>query len=139
MSDIAETTVPSGVERAPNGQFQLGHSGKGGRPRGSRARLGEEFLEVLARDWHEHGAQAIIDARQQSPVDYVKVISKLLPSQVELSVTGEFARLESIDDVVALLLADSDPSALLELLDTVRARVIDLLAERALPAPVACG
>ncbi len=63
------------------GRFLTGNSG-GGRPKGSRNKLGEQFLEALAQDFAEHGQQAIVDCREEKPTEYVKVVAGLLPKEL---------------------------------------------------------
>lgn len=71
-------------ERDPEtGRFLTGNSG-GGRPKGSRNRLGEQFLEALAVDFAAHGRQAIIACRKDKPTEYVKVVAGLLPKELLL-------------------------------------------------------
>lgn len=41
--------------------------GEGGRKRGSRNRLGEDFITALADDFAKHGAAAIERVRQEKP------------------------------------------------------------------------
>jgi hypothetical protein len=65
------------------GRFLTGNSG-GGRPKGSRNKLGEQFLEALAEDFVEHGQAAIVACREQKPTEYVKVIAGLLPKELLL-------------------------------------------------------
>jgi hypothetical protein len=70
--------------------YRPGQSGNPlGRPKGSRNRLGEDFLRALADDFAEHGSEAIEDVRINSPKDYLKVIASLLPKGVELDVLVE--------------------------------------------------
>ena len=57
-----------------------------GRPKGSRNRLGEDFLRALTDDFEQHGVEAIEAVRLESPKDYLKVIASLLPRGVELDV-----------------------------------------------------
>ena len=66
---------------AETGRFLTGNSG-GGRPKGSRNKLGEQFLEALAQDFAEHGQQAIVDCREEKPTEYVKVVAGLLPKEL---------------------------------------------------------
>lgn len=76
------------VERDDKGQFKLGHTGMGGRPKGSRNKLGEAFLDNLYADWQEHGVTALQECRQQNPAAYVKTVASLLPKQVEVNTNG---------------------------------------------------
>jgi hypothetical protein len=70
------------TDRDPEtGRFLTGNSG-GGRPKGSRNRLGEQFLEALAQDFAEHGRQAIVACREEKPTEYVKVVASLLPKEL---------------------------------------------------------
>lgn len=64
-------------------QFQPGNSG---RPKGSRNKLGEAFLEALHADFQKHGKQAIADARKESPLGYVRVCASILPKQLNVKV-----------------------------------------------------
>ncbi len=62
------------------GRFLSGNSG-GGRPKGSRNKLGEQFLSALAEDFAEHGHEAIVACREAKPNEYVKIIAGLLPKE----------------------------------------------------------
>jgi hypothetical protein len=67
-------------------RFQPGQSGNpGGKAKGARNRLTGAFLNALADDFDDHGKQAIIDARTQDPMGYIKAIGALMPKQVEQS------------------------------------------------------
>ena len=69
-------------ERNPEtGRFLTGNIG-GGRPKGSRNKLGEQFLEALAQDFAEHGQDAIVACREEKPTEYVKIIAGLLPREL---------------------------------------------------------
>lgn len=63
------------------GRFLTGNSG-GGRPKGSRNKLGEQFLEALVQDFTEHGQEAIVACREEKPTEYLKVIAGLLPKEL---------------------------------------------------------
>lgn len=64
--------------------WQPGQSGNpAGRPKGSRHKLGEDFLKALLADFDENGIQAIKDMRDKNPADYVKVVASILPKEIE--------------------------------------------------------
>ena len=60
--------------------------GQGGRPRGSRNKLGEDFINALADDFAKHGAVAIERVREEKPDAYLKVIATLMPKDLNLNV-----------------------------------------------------
>ncbi len=73
---MSETT---GHEQKP-WLFKPGESGNpDGRPKGSRNKLGEAFLEALHKDFQENGEEAIAAARKESPLGYVRVCASILP------------------------------------------------------------
>ena len=67
------------------GRFVTGTSGPG-RPKGSRNKLGEAFIEALHEDFTEHGVAAIQVVRAEKPDQYLKVIASLLPKDVNLNI-----------------------------------------------------
>jgi hypothetical protein len=80
---MSETEV--NIERDQrNGRFVTGNIG-GGRPKGARSKLGELFLENLRDAWEEHGVEALRRCATESPDVFVKVISNLLPRDVNLN------------------------------------------------------
>lgn len=78
-------------QRNERGQFVAGHASLGGRPRGARNRLGEEFIEKLYADFAEHGAEAIVKVREEKPDQYLRVIASLLPKEVKLSTEADLS------------------------------------------------
>jgi Family of unknown function (DUF5681) len=65
--------------------FAPGQSGNpAGRPKGSRNKLGEDFIAALHADFQEHGPATIKRAREQDPVAYIKIIAGLLPKEVKV-------------------------------------------------------
>lgn len=90
------------------GRFVSGNIG-GGRPKGSRNKLGEAFLQALQEDFDTHGADAIVKTRETKPEVYVRVIAGLLPSEHTLNIN----RNEELSD------------------DELRARIADLAAQLA--------
>jgi hypothetical protein len=54
-----------------------------GRPKGSRHKLGEDFLKKLQADFHTHGEEVIQQVREDKPADYLKVVASILPKEIE--------------------------------------------------------
>jgi hypothetical protein len=76
----AALTKPNGqLGRDQRGRFLTGNTG-GGRPKGSRNKLGEEFVNALYDDWRQHGAEALARVREQRPDAYVRIVAALLPA-----------------------------------------------------------
>lgn len=81
MPDIAaETTAQKRI--IPNSEATRFQPGNPGRPKGSRNKLGEEFIHALAVDFQENGVAAIEIARRTDPVQYLKVIAAVIPKEV---------------------------------------------------------
>jgi len=90
--------------KMPEGRpFQPGNPG---RPKGSRNKLGEEFIQKLYADFQEHGEAAIVRVREEKPEHYLKVIAGILPK--ELKITNEsdltddqlIERIRQLDSVI---------------------------------------
>lgn len=86
---MADDTTPSNpADHLKEYSFKPGQSGNPkGRPKGSRVRLGEQFLSDVLVDWGEHGAQAIRDMRDKNPGDYCKMVAATLPKELNLKVS----------------------------------------------------
>lgn len=69
--------------------------GEGGRPKGARNKLGEEFLDAIYADFRQHGKAAIEQVRQEKPDAYLKVVASLVPRQIDLAASRP---LESLSD-----------------------------------------
>ena len=52
-----------------------------GRPKGSRNKLGEMFIEALYESFKEKGVDAIDRVRVEQPAQYLKVIASLMPKE----------------------------------------------------------
>lgn len=66
------------------GRFLPGNSGFGGRPQGSRNKLGEDFIAALANDFSKNGVEAIKTVRTERPDVYLKVIAQIVPKELTI-------------------------------------------------------
>lgn len=96
--DTAQSSDPLKVHA-----FKPGQSGNpAGRPKGSRVKLGEQFLGDLLEDWQVNGTTAIKSMREKNPADYVKVVAATLPKELNVKVSELD---ELTDDQIARQLA----------------------------------
>lgn len=80
------------AEPAPNqdpetGRFLAGNNLSPGRPKGSRNKLGEQFIQDLYEDWKTGGVEAIKAVRASKPDAYLKVIASILPKELNVNVS----------------------------------------------------
>lgn len=69
-------------------QFKPGQSGNPkGRAKGSRNKLGEDFVAALHEDFVANGLAAIISTRTEHPDIYLKVIASVVPKELNVNVT----------------------------------------------------
>lgn len=76
-------TCDENPQKDEKGRFVTGNIG-GGRPKGSRNKLSEDFVAKLYEDFTANGADAIKECRAKSPEIYVKVIAGLLPKEMHI-------------------------------------------------------
>lgn len=78
-------TAESAAPKRP-APWEPGQSGNpAGRPKGSRNKLGEAFIEALHADFQEHGPATIARVREEDPTAHVKVCAGLLPKELKLA------------------------------------------------------
>jgi hypothetical protein len=65
------------------GQFILGHTGKGGRPRGSRNRVVQTIVDLYTASLEGHGAEDLERLRQKDLPTYWRLAMQFVPSKVE--------------------------------------------------------
>lgn len=73
--------------------------GNPGRPKGSRNKLGEAFLEDLLVSWEAQGPAVIQRVIDEKPEQYLKVVASLMPKDlnVNLNQMGEMTDEQLID------------------------------------------
>lgn len=84
----SESAEPQQIEAAPLPHlWKPGQSGNpAGRPKGSRNKFGEAFIDDFMADWEVHGKAAIATVRKERPQDYLKAAVAILPKQLDVSV-----------------------------------------------------
>jgi hypothetical protein len=117
-----EQTAVAIEHRNAKGQFKVGHSGIGGRPKGARSKLGEQFLIDLAASWEKHGPQALERCAQEEPSQYLRVVASLMPKELDLSVSHHVQVEAILADFRGLNLPDPKLKRLMRL---VSPKVID--------------
>jgi hypothetical protein len=81
-----DASSPENTREKQRGQpWQPGQSGNpAGRPKGSRSKFSEQFVDDFYADWLAGGADAIRRTREERPSDYLKVAVAILPKQVKV-------------------------------------------------------
>lgn len=67
-----------------------------GRPVGSRQKISEKFIDLLAKDFEAHGETAIINLREQKPDAYIRVVADLVPKDVNLNLDPSHAFIDML-------------------------------------------
>lgn len=83
MEDEAEIPI---AEKDEKGRFLPGNSGFGGRPKGARNKLGEQFISDLYDDWQKHGVETLAIVRAEKPDQYLKVVASILPKDLNVNI-----------------------------------------------------
>ena len=96
MTDTAITPH----RRDDRGRFLTGNNG-GGRPKGSRNRLGEKFIEDAFAEWQKSGPQALKTMAKNDPSGFCKLIGYLLPKEIDATLTLNSEMFAEITDYVA--------------------------------------
>ena len=90
MEDASRNNAkPTGPGNPPvEHQFKPGNPG---RPKGSRNKLGEAFIQALHADFEEHGVAVIEEVRKDKPHEYLKVVASLLPKELKIERSDELS------------------------------------------------
>ena len=93
----AETTAQySGPERLADHAWKPGQSGNpAGRPKGTKHKIQEAFLEDVLAEWQESGKTAIKEASEKNPLGFCQMVAGLLPKEakVEMDASDSFVNL----------------------------------------------
>lgn len=95
------------VEKNRGKLFEPGNNANPtGRPKGSRNKLGEDFIKAMSDDFAVHGVGVVEEVRKTKPDQYLKVIASLLPKEVkivderELSNDELLERIRQLDTII---------------------------------------
>ncbi|MDX0227171.1 DUF5681 domain-containing protein [Sinorhizobium meliloti] len=76
-------------KQTPEHLFKPGQSGNPqGRPKGSRNKLGEQFINDLYEDWQQHGVVTLARVREEKPDQYLKVVASILPKDLNVNINS---------------------------------------------------
>lgn len=82
--------------------------GEGGRPKGSRNKLSEDFLKDMCEVWNKHGKEALLNVAQNEPAKFVQVAASLIPKEMKIETVRRAAELS--DDELAAIIAQDGSS-----------------------------
>ena len=97
---MAAKRKPETEERT--GRFLPGNNGGPGRPKGSRNKLGEAFIEDVYAKWKEAGAEVLTQMVAEDPGGFVRVVAGILPK--EMVIKDELSDV-SDEELAALVIA----------------------------------
>ena len=69
-----------------------------GRPKGSRNKLSDAFLQALADDFEAHGKGVVEKVRTGRPQDYLKIVAGVMPKRMEVEDVGPPLRAADLSD-----------------------------------------
>jgi hypothetical protein len=74
------------TDRDGRGRFLTGNNG-GGRPKGSRNKLGEAFIQDAYAEWQISGPAALERMAQNDPSAFCRLIGGMLPQEVDATLS----------------------------------------------------
>ena len=86
-----------------------------GRPKGSRNKLSDAFLQALADDFEAHGKGVVEKVRTERPQDYLKIVASVMPKRMEVEDVGPPLRAADLsdDELAAIASAHRGPEIVL--------------------------
>lgn len=98
-------TADTTAQKQRGRPFEPGKSpNPAGRPKGSRNKLGEAFIQALHDDFVEHGPAVIEAVRIEKPDTYLKIVASTLPREVKLTTESDLTD-EQLDERIRQLAA----------------------------------
>lgn len=85
MDDDSRKNVKKTGKGKPPVEHQF-KAGNPGRPKGSRNKLGEAFIEDLLAAWESRGPEVITTVIEKRPQDFLKVVASLMPKDFNVNV-----------------------------------------------------
>lgn len=91
------------THRVPPVEYQF-KPGNPGRPKGSRNKLGEDFIAALHEDFLKHGKHVIETVRDDKPHQYLRVIAAIIPKEFHVK-PADWSDVtdEELEDVILAL------------------------------------
>jgi hypothetical protein len=120
MADEFNPLDVAGFEKDEKGRFKSGNIG-GGRPKGARNKLGEQFISDLYADWQEHGVETLAKVRSEKPDQYLKVVASILPKDLNVNIN----QMDDLTDDQLIQRIRSLDSAIRPFLDAQGAGAVD--------------
>src|SRR5215468_9392697 len=104
--------------RDEGGRFLMGNIGGPGRPKGSRNKLAQEFIDACYDSWQTHGAAALDRMATETPAKYCALMANLIRQHFKvehdhtLTLSDDELRARLLEIRQKLLDSDVDPDLL---------------------------
>jgi len=69
-------------------QFKPGNQRGSGRPKGSKNKISEDFLQSFHKIWLEKGEAALLRMVEERPAEFIKVAASLIPKDFHVQQTA---------------------------------------------------
>ncbi len=79
----------SPAQRASQQRMINGEIKSPGRPKGSRNKFAEAFVQDFMADWEEHGADALKRCRENDVAAYISAAARIMPKDFNINMTQE--------------------------------------------------